>query len=272
MPRTSTCRPLLLAVVATVALLVAPWASADDVSPALDRVSVWLGGYSLEANVALAASVGTLGTGNVDLDSGHENVGRARVDFLVFDNQGFTFDYFTLDRSASQTLDKPFTYQGEPYQLNSELHARFDLAAGSMSYHWWFGGANDIIGIGIGGTYYKVKLGIHGMITVNSASVAGGASWEDDAVAPLVTLAYKHAFSDRLRAYVDTSGVRKNAGKLTGHLYDVRVGVEWFPWQYFGFGAEYGLTRIGLDHDGHSYDANLDFRLQGPSLFARARF
>lgn len=272
MPRMPTCRPLHRALCAAIMLSFAPWAVADGMSPALDRVSLWLGGYSLEANVALEASVGTLGTGHLDLESGHENVGRARIDFLAFDNQGFTFDYFTLDRSASQTIDKPFTYQGEPYQLNSELHAKFNLAAGSLSYHWWFGSTNDIVGVGIGGTYYRVKLGINGMIAVNEESVAGGASWSDDAVAPIVTLAYKHAFSDRLRTYIDASGMRKNAGKLTGHLYDFRVGVEWFPWQYFGFGAEYGLTRIGLDHDGHSYDANLDFRLQGPSLFARARF
>jgi hypothetical protein len=247
-------------------------ACADDISPALDRVSLWLGGYSLDAKVALAARAGDVETGNVNLDSGHENVGRARFDFLFLDNQGFTFDYYTLDRSKTQLLDKPFTYDGMPFQLDSDLHGKFDLAAGSASYHWWFGGADDVVGVGIGGTYYKLKLGINGTVTLNDIAATGAVSWEDDAVAPLITLAYKHAFSDSLRVYVDTSGVKKNGGKLTGHIYDGRVGIEWFPWRNFGFGAEYGVTHIRLDHAGSSYDANLDFKLDGPSLFARARF
>ncbi|MEP6939046.1 MAG: hypothetical protein ABI846_04730 [Rudaea sp.] len=255
-------------------LLANKCAFADDGAQALDRVSLWLGGYSLDTKVSVDArnAAGDISTGKVDLDSGNETVGRARIDFLVFDSQGFSFDYFTLDNSTSRVLSKPFTFEGLPFQLDSTIHAKLDLAAGSASYHWWFGSASDIVGIGVGGSWYKLKVGIDGKITLNAIEAEGGASWQDDAVAPLVTIAYKHAFSDGLRVYLDASGVRKNAGKLTGHIYDGRVGVEWFPWRHFGVGAEYGITHIHVNHDGESYLAAVDVKFSGPSLFGRMRF
>ncbi|MEP7041708.1 MAG: hypothetical protein ABI843_01520 [Dokdonella sp.] len=252
---------------------VSPAAFADP-SPALDRVSLWLGGYYLDTDVALKASTpaGDISTGKVDLESGHETVGRARLDFLLFDNQGLTFDYYTLSHSTAQTLAKPFDYAGIPFELDSTLRGKLDFTAGSASYHWWFGEANDVFGIGLGCTYYKAKLGIDGRVALGGQSAAASARWDDDAVAPLITLAYKHAFSDELRVYLDASGVKKSGGKLSGHIYDARAGVEWFPWHNVGVGAEYGYTRIHLDHNGDSYDANLDIKLDGPAFFARYRF
>jgi hypothetical protein len=59
---------------------------------------------------------------------------------------------------------------------------------------------------------------------------------------------------------------------LNGHIYNAAVGVEWFPWQHVGLGAEYGYTRIRLHQRKHDYDADLDMKLDGPSLFVRFRF
>jgi hypothetical protein len=247
-----------------------------DPSPALDRVSLWLGGYYANADVGLKASTDVLGdtvrTGKLDLESGHETVGRARLDFLIFDSQGFSFDYYTLSHSRTQTLRQPFTYEGVPFELDTTLKGNLDFTAGSAAYHWWFGSGSDVFGLGLGATYYRAKLGIAGTVALDGQSAAASARWDDDAVAPLVTLAYKHAFSDDLRVYLDASGVKKNGGKLSGHLYDARVGVEWFPWHNVGLGAEYGLTRIRLERDSQHYDANLDIDMDGPSLFARLRF
>jgi len=255
-------------------LLASGGAFADNESQALDRVSLWLGGYSLDTKISVDArnASGNLSTGKVDLDSGNQTVGRARVDFLVFDSQGFSVDYYTLDNSTSRVLSKPFTFEGLPFQLDSTINGKLYLAAGSVSYHWWFGSASDVVGIGLGGSWYKLKVGIDGKITLNEIQAAGHASWQDDAVAPLVTVAYKHAFSDGLRVYLDASGVRKNGGNLTGHIYDGRAGIEWFPWRHFGVGAEYGITHIHVNHDGKSYLADVDVKFSGPSLFARARF
>ncbi|MBO9664989.1 hypothetical protein [Dokdonella sp.] len=245
-----------------------------DPSPALDRVSVWLGGSYLNTDVQLEASnrSGDLSTGKLDLGGGHETAARARLDLLLFDTQGFTFDYYTLSHSETRTLNEQFDFQGVPFDVNARLRGKFDFDIGSASYHWWFGSGNDVFGLGLGAAYYRAKLGLKGDVFADGQSASARASWDEDAVAPMVTLAYKHAFSDSFRFYVDASGVKKSGGKLSGHIYDGRVGVEWFPWHNVGLGAEYSKTEISLDHKRSAYKANLDIDLDGPSLFARMRF
>ena len=88
----------------------------------------------------------------------------------------------------------------------------------------------------------------------------------------MLTLGWRHAFNDQWRMYADASGVKKNGGSLDGHIWNAALGVEYFPWQNVGIGAEYGLTRIKLNQSKRNYDASLDMRLDGPSLFLRLRF
>ena len=247
---------------------------ADDGAQALDRVSLWLGGYYPDTTFDIRAQANAAPdlNGHLRVDGGRETVGRARLDFLVFDSQGFTLDYYTLDRTRSQHLAHDFDYDGTSFQVDTDLQAQVKFSAGSAAWHWWFGSDADVFGIGLGAAYYKVELGLDGSADMNGQSTAASARWSDDAVAPLLTLGFKHAFSDSLRVYATASGVRKNGGALDGHIVDGRVGVEWFPWHNVGLGAEYGSTRIYLKRHAQQYDANLDIDLDGPALFARLRF
>ncbi|MBA8884777.1 hypothetical protein [Dokdonella fugitiva] len=260
------------------AALVAGTATAAHAeSRALDPASLWLGGYYTNADLSIrasadAGSLGTVDTGRVHLASGHETLARARLDLVFWESQGLTFDYYSLGRTSSHVLDQPFSYEGTDYDLHSTLTGKFDLAAGSAAWRWWFGGEDDVFGLGLGAVYYQAKLRMAGTATLDDASAEVTKRWSEDAVAPLVTLGYKHAFSENLRVYLDASGVRKNGGVLSGHIYDARVGVEWFPWQAVGIGAEYGVSRIHLKRNGEAYDATMDIDLDGPSLFARFRF
>lgn len=255
-------------------LATSPAAFADP-SPALDRISIWLGGSYLNTDVQLEAGnrSGDISTGKLDLGGGNESVARARLDLLLFDTQGFSFDYYSLSHSETRTLNEQFNFQGVPFDVNAKLRGKFDFDIGSASYHWWFGGGNDVFGVGLGAAYYRAKLGLRGDLSADGQSTSASASWDEDAVAPMVTLAYKHAFSDSFRFYIDASGVKKSGGgSLSGHIYDARLGIEWFPWHNVGLGAEYGKTEISLDHKRGGYKANLDIDLDGPSLFARMRF
>ena len=257
----------------TAAALASATAFADP-APALDRVSLWLGGYYADTELSIEAHSrdDSLSTGRVDVTGGHATVGRARLDLLLWDSQGLTLDYYSLSHASTRSLSREFNYAGVPFAIDSTLTARFDLTAGSVAYHWWFGDARDAFGVGLGATYYRATLGVVGSVTVDDVLIGANARWQESAVAPLLNLAYKHAFSNNLRIYAHASGVRKNGGPLTGYTYDARLGLEWFPWQNVGLGAEYGTTRIHLDRVASSYGADLDIKLHGPSLFARLRF
>lgn len=273
MRHSTSARMLRTGALAAAAL--ASTAALAEPSPALDRVSIWLGDYYANTELSIEGhdTAGVLTThGSVDLTKGHENVGRARLDVLIWDSQGLTLDYYSLSHSSTQHLSREFDYAGIPFEFDTTLTGKLDFTAGSLAYHWWFGNANDVFGIGLGATYYRAKLGVYGNATLDGVTGAVALEWQESAVAPLLNVAWKHAFSDGLRVYANASGVKKNGGKLSGHIYDARVGLEWFPWQNAGFGAEYGASRVHLNRVTSHYGAGLDIELNGPAVFARFRF
>ena len=243
-------------------------------SLALDPVSIWLGGYYANTEVDVAAKGNAIdaSTGKIQLAEGDETIARARLDVLLFGSQGLEFDYYTLDHSTSQTLTQPFEFQGVPFELDSTLRGKVQFDAGQAAYHWWFGDDTDAFGLGLGAAYYRAKLRVEGTVALAGQTTSGSASWDGDAVAPVASLAWRHAINDSLRVYLEASGIYKNGGTLSGHVYDARGGVEWFPWRNAGVALEYGDTRIKLDRDSHTFDTSLDIKLHGPSLFARFRF
>lgn len=243
-------------------------------SEVLDPVSISLGGYYTDTNTTLKAATnnGDVATGDLKLEQGHESIPRARLDFVFLGSQGFSFDFFSLSHQSTQTLNQPFTYEGIPFDLNSTINGKLDFTAGSASYRWWFGSDSDVVGLGLGATYYHARLNLGGTATLEGISTPVSVKLDENEIAPLVVLGFKHAFSDSLRLYFDASGVRKNGGRVTGHIYGGRLGMEWFPWKNAGVGAEYEVTRIKLDRRTDGYDAKMNIRLHGPSLFARFRF
>jgi hypothetical protein len=245
-----------------------------DPSPALDRVSVWLGGYYANTDVSLTANSNSygVGTGRLKLSDDDITLPRARLDFLIGDSQGLSFDYYRFSRDRTQTLSEPFNLGGYGFDVNANVKGKFDLDLGSAAYRWWLGSGNDVFGIGLGAAYYRVKAGISGEISADGQTASAELKYDDDAVAPLVTLGWRHAFSDDLRVYLDASGVKKNGGNLSGHIVNAALGVEWFPWHNVGVGAEYATTRIKLDQDKRAYAANLDIKLNGPAAYLRMRF
>ena len=242
-------------------------------SPALDRISFWIGGSNLDTDATLeASSFDPPEHGKLDLGRGNQSITRARLDLLLFDAQGFTFDFYSLKRSKNRSYDGDFRFQGIPFDLSANLRTNFDVDLGSAAWRWWFGSGNDVFGIGLGGAYYRVKLDLHGTVNIDEQAVSAHEHWSDDAVAPVVSLAYKHAFSDSVRLYMDASGLKKNGGSLRGHIYDVRAGVEWFPWTNFGLSAEYGKSKLSLRRERDQYAAAFNSDFHGPSVFARLRF
>jgi ribosomal protein L28 len=247
-------------------------------SPALDNISLWVGGYYTNNDTNLGARTDFANTsGNVNFENDldfkkHKTVPRARLDFLIGEHQGFTFDYYEVNRSNTKTLDESINFLGQPIDATARVKGDLKFNFGSAAYKWWFGTGSDVFGLGLGAAYYKVQGSISGDATVNGESFSEGAATSASAWAPNLQLGWRHAFNDQWRMYLNASGVKKNGGTLNGHIYDVALGLEWFPWQNVGFGAEYAYTRIKLNQEKRDYDLNLDMKLDGPAAYVRFRF
>jgi hypothetical protein len=259
------------------ALLASPLAFAQQ-SPALDRVSIGVGGYYANSDTTIGASIadGMLaGDVNLEDDLGFDRRDvspRLRADFLVGDHQGLSFDYYRYNRDSSKSLSRSVSWRGNTYNASAWVKGKLRFDFGSAAWRWWFGRGNDAFGLGLGAGYYKVRASVAGEATLNDESAYAESSTGASAWAPLLQVGWRHAFNDRWRMYFDASGVRKNGGKLHGHVYNASLGVEWFPWENLGLGLEYGINRIRLAQEHRRYNDSLDLRLDGPSLFLRLRF
>ena len=249
-----------------------------DTSPALDRVSIWLGGYyaNTETEIGARDRSGQL-SGHVSLEDDlgfrdTKTVPRARVDFLLGDHQGFSFDYYSIDRSHGRSISRDLDFDGNVYPASARVDGKLDFNFGSAAYRWWFGQGNDVFGLGVGAAYYEVDARVSGQASLDGETAQASAGARETAWAPMLQAGWRHAFTHNLRMYLDASGVRKNGGNLSGHIYNAALGLEWCPLTNLGIGAEYGYSRIRLDQNHSAYQADLDMRLKGPSLFLRLRF
>lgn len=277
------CRCVAFAVLALSAETAIADNTNSDVSPALDRASLWLGGYYADTSTTVSAGLNdpnVKGHVNLQHDLGfpsHQTVPRVRFDFLLGESQGFSFDYYQIDQSRTKALDSAIGFNGNTYSASASVTGRVNFDFGSAAYKWWFGHGDDVFGIGVGAAYYRVHAGISGEASLDAgpfgqASAYRSAYTTESAWAPELQLGWRHAFSNNLRLYFNASGVKKNGSHLGGHIYDAALGLEWFPWRNVGFGAEYDYTRITI-HQRHTYynDA-LAMRMDGPSMFLRLRF
>lgn len=263
------------ALVGAAAILASGVALAEP-SPALDRASISLGAFYTEPTVNIGADTryGHLDTSN-DAQQ-RSTIPRVKADLLIGDSQGLSLDYYRYDKSYAPTVANAIPYNGQQFSGTASVNAQLRLDLAQVAYKWWIGSGADVIGLGAGAAYYKADLSGSAVGTVRSSagtSVSGTATggFSDDAFAPLIELGWRHSFSPELRLVADASGIKKNGGKINGHLYSGSVGLEWFPWKQIGFVADYGVSKIHLNRDGGS-QSDLDIRLTGPSAFVKVRF
>jgi len=249
-----------------------------DVPLPLDRVSLSLGGFyptvdsRVQANGPQIAGTQVNFQQDLGLDK-RQTLPAFRLDFLVFDNQGFSVGGYQYSRHASTSLARNIEFDGNEYDASAFVEASLRLQTYNGTWHWWFSPtANDVLGIGLGAAYYDLKGTIDGSLTVNGGTASARGEAEGSAVAPLLTLGWRHAFSDRTRIYADFSGVRKPSGTLTGHLLNGTVGVEYYPWQNAGFALEYNANNLDLKADKDTWEGRARIHFYGPSAFVRLRF
>lgn len=249
-----------------------------DIPEPLDRASISFGGFYPVVDARVEANGPGLTGSDVSFqhDLGLDNqrtLTTGRLELLVLDSQGFSISGYQYSKGAGASLARDIQFDGNMYSTSAFVEARLQLQIYNAAWHWWFApAAHDVFGIGLGAAYYDIKGTIDGGITVNGDSATAHGRAEGSAVAPLLTLGWRHAFSPGLRGYADFSGVRKPSGGLTGHLLNGTLGMEYFPWRNLGFALEYSANNLDLKAEKASWEGRARIHFYGPSAFVRVRF
>lgn len=262
----------LLSGAVALGLLGLPLAAHAEPSPALDRFSLSVGGYYVDPSFNIKANTryGTADTG--DIDRSRTTLPRVRAELLLGDSHGLSFDYFRYRNDYTYSTQRSFNVGGTPAILAGTANANIEIDFASLAYKWWLGKGSDVFGIGLGAGYYRAHFDVQANGVFNGTPGSLSESDTEKTFAPLLELGWKHAFSKDLRIYAEASGVKKNWGTVTGHIYGAALGVEWYPLKNLGLGADYGITRIHIDRSGGTSQAAFDTRLTGPSAYLKVRF
>lgn len=273
--------PLTLAAkgCALTALALSAAAAHAEPSIALDRVSIAAGAFDAKPKISAGAQRddGYLSTG--DQEGSRVTLPRVKADILLGDSQGISLDYYRFDKSYDAALSGTATRDGQVFTGAGTANAKLELDLAQLAYKFWIGQGNDVFGIGLGAGYYSAKISgdATGTVTATRGPITetrtftGSGSSSESAFAPLVELGYRHAFSPNLRFVADVSGVKKNGGRLHGHIYSGTAGIEWFFAKNVGLVADYGIQKIELGRDGDRR-ADLNVKLTGPSAYIKVRF
>jgi hypothetical protein len=253
-------------------------AIADPAAP-LDRFSIAAGAFSTKADITINSdtSFGRIESGRQK--SERATLPRVKAELMLGDRQSISADFLRYNKGYTPTLSGNTVIDGEAVSGAASLDGKLRLDLNKGAYKWWFGQQNSVFGIGLGAAYYRAEVGgtataqVQG--TVNglpvTRTVTGTDSTTDSAYAPVLDLAWRHSFSPDVRMFVDASGIKKNGGKINGHIYSAAVGVEWFMTKNVGLALDYGIHKINLHRDSDR-DSELRIKLAGPSAYLKARF
>lgn len=240
-------------------------------SATLDRVSISVGAFSADPRINIGADTQFGRIDAPESKQSHTTIPRIKADLLIGDRHGLAFDYYRYDKSYTPSLTGETIINGQPVTGTATANADLKLDLAKLAYKWWLGSGNDTFGIGLGAAYYHASLNGTATGIVNGETATARDSISEHAFAPLLEVGWRHAFTPDLRMYAEASGIKKNGGRINGHIYGGNIGVEWFPFKNIGFVADYGISKIKLHRDSER-DADLNIRLTGPSAYVKVRF
>ena len=246
-------------------------------SPALDRMSLSVGGFYAEPKIHLGGDTryGRLDTPDEKIDD--ETLPRVKAEVLFGDRHGASFDYWRFDEDYAASPSGATVYEGRPVSGSIRADAKLRLEMARLAYKYWFGGNRNAFGVGLGAAYLRAKISGSADARLDAQSPAetytwsGSGSASDSVWAPTVELAWRHALNDEVRLYAEAGGVKKNGGTVEGHVVNAAAGVEWMVARNVGLVLDYGIQKIDLHRNGER-SADLDLKLTGPSAFVKVRF
>jgi hypothetical protein len=261
------CAFLAATIIALTTATAMAWA---EPSTTLDRVSLSAGAFYTDPRIKVQGDTnyGRIDTGTYKSDN--VTLPRFKASVLIGDSHGIDFDYYRYDKGYNPSLTGTTNVNGLPLSGTGKLNANLKLDLANLAYKWWLGSGADVFGVGVGAAYYRARIDGTASGVLNGVSGNGRYSENESAYAPLVELGWRHQFSPQLRMVADASGIKKNGGRVNGHIYGAAVGVEWYATPMVGIVAEYNASKISLKRERD--DTAVNVRLNGPAAYVKVRF
>ncbi len=245
----STCRTLLLS------LLLVPCATAwaQSLTP-LDRFSVSAGMFnsrlSLDGRVRAEGTLdGSLRSYADDFDLGSRRaVGIAELSWSPFERHELSLRYSRDNYRRGGTLSDEIRFEGQVFPIDAELTARARFTSVELDYIWWMYATDaSAFGIQLGALRYEASLSLSGSVSAEGETARLDADAERRLHAPLIGIAGRHLFSDRMRGFAELRAIKLDYERIDGTAVAATIGLEYYFTDHIGVVLQYADTRVRAD-------------------------
>ena len=122
--------------------------------------------------------------------------------------------------------------------------------------------------------WYSLKLGLS--VEVDANGNQGGASRASevsaDLPAPTIGGGWRWTPADQWRLSADIGYFSANVDNIDANVTFGRLGVEWYPWERFGFNLDYTLSHIEANAEKNNFNGDVDFQDAGIRFGVAYRF
>ncbi len=255
------------------------WAAEKTSKNVLDKQFTFYGGVQVyQAQGEFRSTKEGLPEISVDLDDlgldENELSPIAGFNFTFGKRWKLRFDYFGYHDDSKTTADFSFDFDGVIFPVGASIDSSLDLDFYVLNLAYNFIHTEQArFGVGIGIHAADLNLKISGKITVAGNEISLGEG-QEDFLAPIPNL-YAHgayAFTDRFLIRYGGGWLSLSYGDFDGSLYTAYAFLEYWPFQYVGFGLGYRYFRVDVDYDPGNKTEKIDVRFPGPVFYLTAGF
>jgi hypothetical protein len=245
-----------------------------------DKFSIAIGGYASTLDSELQVNSETLGVGAViDLKNtlGVESkYTTGRLDTIYRYGKSrrhqIEFHYFESNRSGDRTLTEDIQIGDKLFKAGENLHTDFDLKFANVDYAYAFL-QDERVRLAVSGGLHITGVGLK----IESAGLSVSEDESFTAPLPVVGLRLEVALAKNWKFKSGFDVFYLEYDNFTGGLADSYVGVEWNPFQHFGFGLGINSIAYRIEGDGHDpngmdFNGKLSFNLSGLMLYGKYFF
>ncbi len=246
----------------------------------LDTFNIRVGGYISKFDTELSANGETSRGTRIDL---HRDLGLDQDNVIAFvganwrpfEHHEFGFAYYQDSVDATRQLQREISFDGTVYQANATVRTDYDLDAYELNYVWWAASHERwALGPRLGLIWYKIGLSIDMELDANGNQVGGTVGDSVSADLPSLNIggSWRWTPADDWRVSAEAGYFQADINDIDADITFGRIGVEWYPWDQFGFSLDYTINHIDASVNKSRYNGDFDFTDDGLRLGAVYRF
>lgn len=256
-------------------------AQADEKpNPLVDTFEIKIGGYftTLDTDIRLDLShedLGTIISLEDDLDfSSDEKIWRLSGAWLFGSKRRhqLQLSYYKLARDSTAIIEEEIEWEDEVFPINAEVTGFFDISFAQLSYSYWaLSREKTALGVSLGVVQVELKAGLD-LVEV-SQELTAATDISTDLPVPQLGLQLRQEIVPKLlfiatAQYIYVSSI----GDYSGSVLFAGGGLEYRPFEHFGFGATYEYGNLNIEAEKGEFTGELDFAVSGLQAYIRFAF